>query len=102
MLFEFQVGVHILYIVWRRAVRDCTAILSIFADRSPNADVYRDCLDILASSISRADPPGSIDPESWQELAVLVGRIEEVGLALNVSTKLAEMSRVQGVANGME
>ncbi|KAL6406736.1 hypothetical protein AUP68_09539 [Ilyonectria robusta] len=81
MLFIFQVGVTMIYIVWRRAIpivrgvdraiRDCTTILSIFADRSRNADVYRDCMDLLASSISRAAPSGNIDTESKQELATL-------------------------------
>lgn len=105
MIFEFQVGVNMLYIIWRRAVplakevdraiRDCTAILSIFADRSQNADIYRDCLDVLASSISRADPPGTIDEDSREELGALVGQMEEVGLAPHVWTKLREMCRVQ-------
>jgi hypothetical protein len=101
MLFQFQVGVTILYIMWRRAtvipkavdraIRDCTTALAIFADRSQNADIYRDCADALASSISRANPPGTIDDESRRELARMVGQIEEVGLAPHVLDKLSEM-----------
>jgi hypothetical protein len=92
-----------LYIVWRRgtpiskpvdrAIRDCTAILSIFADRSQNADMYRDCMDVLASSISRASPSGNIDTDSRQELATLVSQIEENGLASHTFTKLSEMCK---------
>lgn len=103
MLFLFQVGVTMLYIIWRRAIpiskavdraiRDCTVILSIFADRSQHADVYRDCMDVLASSISRASPPGNIDTESRQELASLVCQIEENGLAPHTFTKLSEMCK---------
>jgi hypothetical protein len=103
MLFLFQVGVTMLYIIWRRAIpiskavdraiRDCTVILSIFADRSQHADVYRDCMDVLASSISRASPPGNIDTESRQELASLVCQIEKNGLAPHTFTKLSEMCK---------
>ncbi|KAH7121517.1 hypothetical protein EDB81DRAFT_952249 [Dactylonectria macrodidyma] len=103
MLFIFQVGVTMIYIVWRRAIpilkavdraiRDCTAILSIFADRSQNADVYRDCMDLLASSISRASPSGSIDTESKQELASLVSQVEENSLSSHAHAKLLEMCR---------
>ncbi|KAH6972961.1 hypothetical protein BKA56DRAFT_620329 [Ilyonectria sp. MPI-CAGE-AT-0026] len=103
MLFIFQVGVTMIYIVWRRAIpivravdraiRDCTTILSIFADRSRNADVYRDCMDLLASSISRAAPSGNIDTESKQELATLVSQMEENRLAKHTHAKLLEISR---------
>jgi hypothetical protein len=108
-LFLFQVGITMLYIVWRRAVpiskavdraiRDCTVILSIFADRSQHADVYRDCMDVLASSVSRASPPGKIDTDSRQELTSLVCQIEENGLAPSTFTKLAEMCRDEAVCS---
>jgi hypothetical protein len=103
MLFIFQVGVTIIYIVWRRAtpisksvhcaVRDCTAILAIFADRSQNADIYRDCMDILAISVLSASSCGSIDAESRQELTALVGQVEENILAPQVHTQLSQICK---------
>ncbi|CAG9993113.1 unnamed protein product [Clonostachys byssicola] len=103
MLFIFQIGVTMIYIVWRRnvtvskaidrAIRDCTAILSIFADRSQNADVYRDCMDLLAGSVSRAAQPVNIDAESRRELVVLVGQIEENRLASHIHSQLLDMCR---------
>lgn len=103
MLFIFQIGVTMIYIVWRRdiplskavdrAIRDCTAILSIFADRSQNADVYRDCIDLLASSVSRTTQPVSIDAESRRELAVLVGQVEENRLASHIHSQLLDMCK---------
>lgn len=103
MLFVFQVGVVMVYILWRRsmpiskvidrAIRDCTAILSIFADRSQKADIYRDCMELLASSISRVSTPGNIDTETRQELNFLLGQIEENSLASHVHAKLSEMCR---------
>ncbi|CAH0055891.1 unnamed protein product [Clonostachys solani] len=103
MLFIFQIGVTMIYIVWRRAItvskavdraiRDCTAILSIFADRSQNADMYRDCMDLLGSSVSRAAQPGNIDAESRQELAVLVSQVEENRLAPHIHSQLLDMCR---------
>lgn len=102
MLFQFQTGVTIIYFVWRRgvpiskvadrAIRDCTSILAIFADRSQNTDIYRDCLDVLASSITRSLPPGRIDDESRQELAALVQQILDSGIAPHVASKLSEMT----------
>ncbi|KAJ0154344.1 Uncharacterized protein HZ326_3265 [Fusarium oxysporum f. sp. albedinis] len=103
MLFVFQVGVVMVYILWRRsmpvskvidrAIRDCTAILSIFADRSQKVDIYRDCMELLASSISRVSTPGNIDTETRQELNFLLGQIEENSLASHVHAKLSEMCR---------
>ncbi|KIV89630.1 hypothetical protein PV10_07016 [Exophiala mesophila] len=102
MLFQFQTGVTIIYQLWRRgtpiskaadrAIRDCTSSLAIFADRSQNTDIYRDCLDVLASSITRSLPPGKIDDESRQELAALVQQIVESGIAPHVAAKLSEMT----------
>lgn len=76
-----------------RAIRDCTAIMSIFADRSQNADVYRDCMDVLASGISRAHPQGCIDMETRKELSILICQIEENGLASHTFTMLSEMCK---------
>lgn len=110
MIFQFQVGVTICYIIWRcavpiskpvdRAIRDCTSLLAIFADRSQNAEVYHDCMDVLASSISRAAPLGTIDRDSRRELGVLVKEIEDVGLAPHIMGKLAEMYTSEDFAPG--
>ncbi|KAH7241278.1 hypothetical protein BKA59DRAFT_400639 [Fusarium tricinctum] len=99
----FDVGVTIIYIVWRQAtpisksvhcaVRDCTAILAIFADRSQYADIYRDCMDILAISVLSASSCGSIDAESRQELTALVGQVEENILAPHVHTQLSQICK---------
>lgn len=103
MLFIFQVGVTMIYIVWRRAipisksvncaVRDCTAILAIFADRSQNADVYRDCMDLLATIVLSASPCGIIDAESRQGLTALVGQVKENILAPQVHTQLSQICK---------
>lgn len=103
MLFIFQVGVTIIYIVWRRAipiskpvncaVRDCTAILAIFADRSQNADIYRDCMDLLATSVLSASSCGIVDAESRQELTALVGQVKENILAPQVHTQLSQICK---------
>ncbi|RDW76517.1 fungal specific transcription factor domain-containing protein [Aspergillus mulundensis] len=110
MLFLFQVGVTMLYLVWQRAVpisraldravRDYTVILSIFADRSQHADVYRDCMDVLASGVLRASPAGNIDAELRRDLAFLVCQIEENGLASRTFTMLEEMCRGGNVPEG--
>ncbi|EMT74627.1 hypothetical protein FOC4_g10000754 [Fusarium odoratissimum] len=99
----FDVGVVMVYILWRRsmpvskvidrAIRDCTAVLSIFADRSQKVDIYRDCMELLASSISRISTPGTIDTETRQELNFLLGQIEENSLASHVHAKLSEMCK---------
>ncbi|KAF6827862.1 hypothetical protein CMUS01_08808 [Colletotrichum musicola] len=106
MLFTFQVGVTMVYIVYRRAVstprhvdraiRDVASSLAIFADRSEKADVYRDCLDVLASSISGFCAPGTIDEESRSEISGIVQQIIESGIAPDVASMLTEMRRVPG------
>ncbi|GKT61279.1 hypothetical protein ColTof4_01365 [Colletotrichum tofieldiae] len=106
MLFSFQVGVTIIYIVYRRAVpvpknvdraiRDVASSLAIFADRSEKADVYRDCLDVLANGISRSCTTGTIDEESRREISGMVQQIIESGTAPDVASMLSEMSQVPG------
>ncbi|KAM0234320.1 hypothetical protein ACHAP5_010134 [Fusarium lateritium] len=106
MLFSFQVGVTIIYIVYRqavpipknvdRAIREVTSSLAIFADRSEKADVYHDCLDVLANGISRSYAPGTIDEESRSEISGMVQQIVESGIAPDVASMLAEMSQGPG------
>lgn len=102
MLFTFQVGVSMIYILYRRAVpipkhvdraiRDVTSTITIFADRSGKADIYRDCLDVLASGISRSCTPGTIDEDSRMEISSLVQQIIESGTAAHIAAMLLEMS----------
>jgi hypothetical protein len=103
MLFNFQVGVTMLYVLYRRAVpipktvdraiRDVTSTIAIFADWSETADMYRDCLHVLASSISRSGTPGTIDGDSRKEISDLVQQIIESGTAPDVAAMLLEMSQ---------
>lgn len=104
MLFSFQVGVTMIYIVYRRAVpiskdvdravREVASSLAIFADRSEKADVYRDCLDVLANGVSRSCTPVTIDEESRKEISGMVQQIIESGIAPDVASMLSEMSQV--------
>ncbi|EXK77153.1 hypothetical protein FOQG_18130 [Fusarium oxysporum f. sp. raphani 54005] len=106
MLFSFQVGVTMIYIVYCRAVpipknvdraiREVASSLAIFADRSEKADVYRDCLDVLANGISRSCTPGIIDEESRREISSMVQQIIESGTSPDVASMLSEMSQVPG------
>tara|TARA_R110002060_G_scaffold26942_1_gene36580 strand:+ start:581 stop:907 length:327 start_codon:yes stop_codon:yes gene_type:complete len=106
MLFNFQVGVTMIYILYRRAVpipknvdgaiRDVTSSFAIFADRSEKADIYRDCLDLLANGFSRSCTPGTIDEDSRRELSGLVQQIIESGTAPDIAAMLSEMSQDPG------
>lgn len=73
------------------ASRDCTAVLTIFADRWRNAEHYRDCLEVLARTIPRTSPPGHLDRQDRDELARLTSKVEEVGIHRHVSRMLWEM-----------
>ncbi|KAH9208009.1 hypothetical protein DL95DRAFT_428864 [Leptodontidium sp. 2 PMI_412] len=79
-----------------RAIRDVTSSFAIFADRSEKADIYRDCLDLLASSISRSCTPGTIDEDSRREISGLVQQIIESGTAPDIAAMLSEMSQDPG------
>lgn len=102
MLFLFQVGVTMVYILYCRAVpipkkvdraiRDVTSSLAVFADRSEKADIYRDCLDVLANGMSRSCTPGTIDDDSRREVSGMVQQIIENGVAPNIAAMLSEMS----------
>ncbi|KAG4433625.1 hypothetical protein IFR05_010901 [Cadophora sp. M221] len=106
MLFNFQVGVTMIYILYRRAVsipkdvdraiRDVTSAIAIFADRSEKADIYRDCLDVLANGILRSHTPGTIDEDSRKEISSLAQLIIESGIAPDVAAMLSEMSQDHG------
>lgn len=75
-----------------RAIRDVTSAFAIFADRSDKADMYRDCLDVLANAISRSSTPGTIDEESRRFLSSLVQQKIDSGIAPDIATMLSEMS----------
>ncbi|KAG9245762.1 hypothetical protein BJ878DRAFT_500122 [Calycina marina] len=99
VITQFQAGVTILYIIWARAVampkeadlaiRDCTSVLAILADRWKNAEHYRDCFEVLARAIGPI--PGFLDPGAKQELAVLTEKVTETGIHRHVTTMLWEM-----------
>jgi precorrin-3B methylase len=101
MVFQFQVGVTLLYIIWSRAIpiteeadhaiRDCMSVLAIYADRSKNAEHYRDCLELLATSASRSFPIGLLNEDIREKLAVLLVKVKQVGIALYVSEMISEM-----------
>ncbi|KAH6697634.1 hypothetical protein F5X68DRAFT_257763 [Plectosphaerella plurivora] len=106
MLFCFQVGVTLVYIIYRRAIpvpknvdraiREVASSLAIFADRSEKADVYRDCMDALASGIWGSSTPGTMDEESREQISGMVQQIVESGVTFNVASMLSEMSKDPG------
>ncbi|KAI9742374.1 MAG: hypothetical protein M1818_003907 [Claussenomyces sp. TS43310] len=102
VLTQFQAGVTLFYIVWGRrsspmsteadnASRDCTAVLAIFADRWRNAELYRDCLELLARAVPRVTASGLLDASARAELAHLTRSIEEAGIHRHVARMLWEM-----------
>lgn len=92
----------ILYVVWARntriskaadvAVRDCTSILAILADRWQNAECYRDCFEVLARAVHGASLPRYIDSETKEELIDLTRRVTETGVHSHVVTMLYEIA----------
>ncbi|PVH82740.1 hypothetical protein DL98DRAFT_570350 [Cadophora sp. DSE1049] len=101
VITQFQAGVTILYIIWARAIqippeadfaiRDCTSVLAILADRWQNAEVYRDCFEVLARAIPRCKRLGCLEREAREELVGLIERVNEVGVHRHVLTMLYEM-----------
>jgi hypothetical protein len=101
LIFQFQAGISVLYIIWARniptsndadrAIRDCSSTLAIFADASPNAEHYRDSFDELTSAIFRRSPSGAIDQEGKEVLKLQIPHVAEVGAALHVLDMLREM-----------
>ncbi|KAL5316769.1 hypothetical protein ACEPPN_015820 [Leptodophora sp. 'Broadleaf-Isolate-01'] len=93
---QFQAGVTILYIIWARAIpiptevdlaiRGSTSVLAILADRWQNAEVYRDCFEVLARANPRCKRLGYLERATSEELAGLTDRVNEFGIHRHVST----------------
>ena len=106
VLTQFQAGVTILYIIYARgiavpkeadiAIRDCTSVLAILADRWQNAEHYRDCFEVLARAIAGRSRGTCFDAESRAELVELTERVNEAGVNRHVTTMLYEMSTNTG------
>ena len=104
---QFQAGITILYIIWARgisipkeadlAIRDCTSVLAILADRWQNAEHYRDCFEVVARAIPRSARPGYLEQETRAELAELAEKVNEAGVHRHVTTMLWEMATQDGV-----
>ncbi|CAK7207372.1 hypothetical protein SEUCBS139899_010182 [Sporothrix eucalyptigena] len=105
VLSQFKAAVTLWYIVWGRsipvsrqvsdAMRDCSAILAIFAERWPRAEPYRDCFELLSTSIPRSQPLGGrIGAEARQTLAGLCRQLEESGIHRLTSRMLREMAEM--------
>ncbi|CAG9974376.1 unnamed protein product [Clonostachys byssicola] len=101
VLSQFRAAVTLWYIIWARmtpvpqhandAIRDCSAVLAIFADRWPKAEHYRDCFEWLASTIPRSQPQGQLSAEARQGLASLLVKLEESGIHRTTSRMLHEI-----------
>lgn len=106
VLTQFQSGVTILYIIWALAIhipaetdlaiRDCTSVLAILADRWQNAEVYRDCFEVLAMAIPRCSRLGCLEREAKLELRDLIGRVSNMGLHRHAGTILKEVTEERG------
>jgi len=106
VITQFQAGITILYIIWARgipipkeadlAIRDCTSVLAILADRWQNAEHYRDCFEVLARAIPRSSRPGYLEREARSELAELAEKVNEAGVHRHVTTMLWEMASQDG------
>lgn len=74
------------------AIRDCAAVLAIFADRWRNAEHYRDCLELLARAVPRCVGAGKVlEREAREELMVLTRNVEDMGIHRHVSRMLHEI-----------
>jgi hypothetical protein len=83
------------------AIRDCTSVLAILADRWQNAEHYRDCFEILARAIARSSRPGYLDRAAREELAELTEKVVEAGIHRHVMTMLWEMPSAPSVDEEM-
>lgn len=102
----------ILYIIWARAIsipkeadlaiRDCTSVLAILADRWQNAEHYRDCFEVLARAILRSSRPGYLEREAREELVDLTEKVVEAGIHRHVTTMLWEMSSTLSMNEEMD
>lgn len=106
MVFEFQAGVTILYLIYRdqaadlnhtdRAVRDCTSSLAILAEGAPNVEFFRDCFDALATFVARKRLSDSQYLDVLDELKTCSRKVIELGIAPNIAEMLLEMSADAG------
>jgi hypothetical protein len=78
------------------AIRDCTSVLAILADRWCNAEVYRDCFEVLARAVPRCEIPGRLGREAREELGFLIEKVSEAGVHGHVRTMLEEMAEEGG------
>lgn len=102
VITQFQAGVTILYIIWARAVivpkeadiaiRDCTAVLAILADRWQNAEHYRDCFEVLARAVPRCEKLGYLERDVREELTELIEKVQEAGIHRHVRNMLEDMA----------
>jgi hypothetical protein len=104
---QFQAGVTILYITYARrtpiskevdiAIRDCTSVLAILADRWQNAEHYRDCFEVLARAIvgGGSFERSVIGVDTRKELLELAEKVNQVGVNRHVMTMLYEMATVE-------
>ena len=102
VLTQFQAGVTIYYVAYRRAsplpkeadfaVRDCTSVLAILADRWRTAEHYRDCFELLVRVFSQAEGGSlsGVGAEINELLSVLVERVLESGVHGHVADMLRE------------
>jgi hypothetical protein len=112
VITQFQAGITILYIIWARgipmpkeadlAIRDCTSVLAILADRWQNAEHYRDCFEVLARALPRSARPGLLERETREELAELTEKVNEAGVHRHVTTMLWEMASRGGGEEEMD
>jgi len=110
VITQFQAGVTILYIIWARAItmpkeadlaiRDCTSVLAILADRWQNAEHYRDCFEVLARAMG--PEPGYLDEGKRGELVELTQKVTEAGIHRHVATMLWEMASLSPRGDTME
>lgn len=107
VITQFQAGVTILYIIWARAgmrgvteifseadvaIRYCMSVLAILADWWCNAEVYRDCFEVLARAVLRCEIPGRISRDAKAELGELTEKVSKAGIHGHVKTMLEEMA----------
>ena len=78
------------------AIRDCTSVLAILADRWQNAEHYRDCFEVLARAIPRSERVGVLEAEARRELRALMGKVVEAGVHRHVEAMLWEMAGGEG------
>lgn len=71
------------------AVRDCTSVLAILADRWQNAENYRDCFEVLVQESSSQEV---LESGVRRELVELIKRVDESGVHRHVTRMLYEMA----------